>query len=277
MSGHTFPPVLEDDAARIVIEIHNSDPLDLHDFTASLTGLAREHEATFRRLRPDLDSEESRLLVMDVRKGSIVIELAATLAPFVAPIELTNTAVSFVKNMKAAIGILALPGGRLSPEEATTQRLKNFGDAVAAVANDTSGHLDIRAKLKDGEALEEFRITKIEAVNVVANAAAQRREIEQPGSATHRKVLLRLHQSSLDELKTGKKTAEKGVVERVDDKPRPLVYVSDLAGQQIKSAIVAGSPWTKGFIVDLDVETVGGRPKVYRVLEVHEIIDLEEE
>ncbi|MFJ5486503.1 hypothetical protein ACIKTA_02120 [Hansschlegelia beijingensis] len=169
--GHTFPPVLGEDAARIVIEIHNSGPLDLPDFTASLTGLAREHEPTFRCLRPDLGAEESRLLVMDVRKGSIVIELAATLAPLVAPIELTNTAVSFVRNMKAAIGMLALPGGRPSPEEATTQRLKNFGDAVAAVANDTAGHL----------------------------------------------------------------------------------------------------------IVDLEVETVGGRPKVYRVLEVHEVIDLEEE
>ena len=67
-------------------------------------------------------------------------------------------------------------------------------------------------------------------------------------------------------------------VERIDQVPRTLIYASDLAGQRIKDEILKpdGNPFQKGFIVDLDVETVGGRPKVYRVIAVHEVIDLDE-
>ena len=87
-----------------------------------------------------------------------------------------------------------------------------------------------------------------------------------------------LHQSSVEGLKIGKKTSEKGIVERIDQVPRTLIYASDLAGQRIKDEILKpdGNPFQKGFIVDLDVETVGGRPKVYRVIAVHEVIDLDE-
>ena len=135
----------------------------------------------------------------------------------------------------------------------------------------------MRACHKDGEVLQELRVAKAEAVHVVENAAAQRREIEHFESAAYTKVLLRLHQSSLDEPKTDRPTSEKSVVEHVDDKPRRFGYASDLAEQKIKSEIIAGSPWTKGSIVDLDVETVGGRPKVYRIVEVHEVIDLDDD
>lgn len=270
---HTEFPVR---AATIVVEIKNSQPIDLLEFTASLTALAREHESTLKDGRPDVPVEETRLLVIDIRKGSIILELLPALAPFVANAEVINTSVDFVRNLASAINVLKLPNGRLEAPKA--QRLKNMQDAVQAIVRDSAGSMKIEARHQDGEVLQELIITKIEAEAVAENAATQRREIEQRSGLRYDKVLMRLHQSSVENVKVGKRTSEKGIIEQVDGSPHSLVYVSDHAGRIIKSEILApaGNTYQKGFIVDVDVETVSGRPKVYRILDVHEVIDLDE-
>lgn len=277
MTEGLLAPILSRDGPRIVIEIHNSQPIDLLDFTGSLTALAREHEAALKRERPNLAAEETRLLVVDIRRGSIVMELVAALAPFVSQAELINTSVDFVKNIGDALNLLRQPDGRLA--DATTQRLKNLGDTVKAIANDSSGKMEIYAKHQDGAVLQEFVVRRSEAIAIQQNVAAQKKEIEHQSNEPLRRVLMRLHQSSIEDLKVGKRTAEKGIVERIDHIPRTLIYVSDLAGQTIKNAILAheGNPFQKAFVVDVDVEYLNGRARAYRILNVYNVIDLDDE
>lgn len=263
-------------AARIEVVIRNESPIDLLDFTASLTGLAREYEAKLRRENPKVSVDETRLLVLDIRKGSVILELLPVLAPLVSTAEITNTAVQFVSYVRDAFATLAQPRGRLP--DATTAQLKNLGDTVVAVANDTAGEMSIAARYQNGDILQEIVVRKGEAAKVIENTQSQRKELEAKGSAEYPRVLMRLHQTSAESLKIGSRTSEKGVVERIDQTPRPLIYASDEAGRRVKSEILQdeGNPFQKGFIVDLDVETVGGIPKVYRILHVHDVIDLDE-
>jgi len=59
------------------------------------------------------------------------------------------------------------------------------------------------------------------------------------------------------------------------DKPRPLIYASAMAEQEIKREIADDeSVYRKGFVVDVNVESRGGRPMVYAVTNLHQIIDL---
>lgn len=279
LSGKRLPQTLmtTEGTPRIVIEIRNRDPIDLLDFSAQLTGIAHEHEAKMRADNPNVDIDETRLLVVDVRKGSIIMELLPVLAPIVSTIDYANTVISFVKHMKSGLGSLIPAGGRL--ENANTQQLKNFGDTVHAIAQDSEGQLLIAARHQNGDVIQEFVVSRDEAKAIETNANAQRRELQEPRQDIYHRVLMRLHQSSVENLKVGKRTSEKGIVERIDDRPRTLIYASDLAGQRIKDEILKpnGNPFQKGFIVDLDVETVGGKPKLYRIMEVHDVIDLEEE
>lgn len=270
-------PDADGDAARLVVEYHNSQPIDLLEFSASLEALAREHQSHMHTDRPALDIDETRLLIVDVRKGSIVLELTAALAPIISTMEVTNTAVSFIEHFKK-IGLpLASKNGRAP--DASSHQLKNFGDTVQAIAADRDGQFILAARHTDGETIQEFRVESLGARNMVENSQAQRRELEDRSSSALKQVLMRLHQSSVADPKVGKRTSEKGIIERIDTTPRTLIYVSDLVGQRIKSQILQpdGNPYSKGFIVDVDVETVGGRPKVYRILEVHEIIDLSDD
>ena len=274
MTEGLLVPVLARGGPRIVVEIHNGQPVDLLDLTSSLNAFSREYEANLKRSRPELDSEESRLLIVDVRKGSIVFEIAVALAPFVAQAEILNTTIDFVKNLKSALSFLEKPNGRL--EDTNAQQLKNLHDTVKSIANDANGHLNIYVRHEDGRVTQEIVIRKKEAINVQFNAMAQRKEIGHQESERLNKVLMRLHQSSVEDLRLGKRTSEKGVVERIDLNPRTLIYVSDHAGRIIKGAISdqQGNPFQKAFVVDVDVETVNGRPRAYRILEVYEVIDL---
>lgn len=277
--GNRVPQLhrLSDEVPRIVVVIENSEPIDLLDFTSSLTGLAKEHEARMRADNPGLDIEETRLLIMEVRKGSIIMEMLPAFAPIVSTMEITNTAVSFVEHLTHLAERLRKPGGRL--EDPTTAQLKNLTDTVQAVVRDSTGRLSIEARYKNGKVLQELIIEKDDAITIEANSVAQRRELEQAKSVPYPRVLMRLHQSSVENLRIGKRTSEKGIVESIDATPRPLIYASDLAGQRIKDEIskADGNPFQKGFVIDLDVETVGGRPRVYRVVEVYDIIDLDED
>lgn len=266
-----------DGGATIVIEIHNSQPIDLLEFTSSLTALAKEHEAVMRERDPSVASEETRLLVVDIRKGSIILELVPALAPFVSTAEFINTSVDFVEKLKRGFDSLKKAGGRLA--NPSVQRLKNFGDTVQTVASDTDGRMRILARHKEQGILQEFVIEKDEAQHIIDNTAAQRREIENISTAPLQRVLMQLYQTSADSPKIGKRNSEKGIIESVDLIPRTLVYVSDQAGARIKDEILHSdaNAYKKGFIVDAAVETVGGRPRLYRIMNVYEVIDLDDE
>lgn len=268
---------IRSEAAYIVVTIENEDPVDLMDFTASLNGLAREHEARIRAERPGVDVDETRLLIVEVRKGSIVLEMLPALAPIVTTLEFTNTAVSFVNHIGTILGKLSIPGGRV--EDATTNQLKNMTDAVQSVVRDSNGSLKVEAKYQNGDVLQEFIVTRDEAVAIERNSIEQRRELEQTKDVSYPSVLLRLHQSSVEDLKIGKKTSEKGIVEAIDLRPRSLIYASDLAGQRIKDEILKpdGNPYSKVFVVDLNVETVGGRPRAYRIMNVVDVLDTDDD
>lgn len=261
----------------IVVIIENSDPIDLLDFTSSLTGLAREHEARIRAERPGVELDETRLLIVEIRKGSIILEMLPALAPIISSMEYANTAINFVKHLTHLTEPLRQPGGRL--DDPTTAQLKNLNETVQAIVRDSEGKLTVQARHKNGKVLQELIIEREDAKVIEANVTEQRREIDQAKSVPYPRVLMRLHQSSVEDLRVGKRTSEKGIVERVDLVPRTLIYASDLAGQRIKEEIMKpdGNPFQKGFVIDLDVETVGGKPRVYRVLEVYDIIDLDDE
>jgi hypothetical protein len=74
----------------------------------------------------------------------------------------------------------------------------------------------------------------------------------------------------------GKRTGEWVQIEAISDKELPLIYASDLAEQHIKHEIAEAEDnvFKKGFSVDVNVETRGGRAVAYRVTNIHQVIEL---
>ena len=57
------------------------------------------------------------------------------------------------------------------------------------------------------------------------------------------------------------------------------MYSSDLAEQRIKHEIreAEDNVYKKGFVVDVNVRYVGGKPSVYAIMSVHDVIDIPDE
>jgi hypothetical protein len=65
-------------------------------------------------------------------------------------------------------------------------------------------------------------------------------------------------------------------IEEISDRSLALVYGSELAEQRIKHEIREADEnvYKKGFVVDVNVRSTGGRPVAYAATHVHQVVDL---
>ena len=76
-----------------------------------------------------------------------------------------------------------------------------------------------------------------------------------------------------------KRSGERVIIQEISNRDLPLIYASDLAEQRVKHEIrdADDNIYKKGFNVDVSVQYKNSKAIVYRVLAVHEVIDLPDE
>ena len=186
----------------------------------------------------------------------------------------------FVALLGWKIERFAEPRGRL--ENATEREVKDIVRLAETVATDPNGRADLTAEYysTDGtrEVAARLTVTSKQAQIVRENALGQLTDMTGDRSDVHRGVLMRLYQTNLGDPAPDRSSGEKGIIEAIDDTPRRLIYASDLAAQRIKGAWAEGgvSPYELGFTADVDVQRVNGRPRAYRIMDVHDVFPLNE-
>lgn len=73
---------------------------------------------------------------------------------------------------------------------------------------------------------------------------------------------MRFTRSDIGDVTVGKPSGERVKIEEIADRSLPLVYGSELAEERIKHEIREADEnvYKKGFIVDVNVKSTGGRP-----------------
>ena len=85
---------------RLSIEIKNTQPVELSDLTASLTGFTDEYKRHVATIDPSALTEEVKLYVKEMRTGSIIADLIA-IAPLTLPfIADANHIIEFCRYLK---------------------------------------------------------------------------------------------------------------------------------------------------------------------------------
>lgn len=266
----------------IVVKIETKNPIELGDFVSEFTAVSSQYEKFMRENYPDLSSE-AQMFVKQVRQGSIVFELLPfvplllPLSNVVTPIEHINAVNDFVKHYGNRLKAYLNKSGR--PRDATKSDLKDFMGAVAAIAKDPKGKATIEAvAFEDGKrkVRAAIRFSTPQATRAAQGIERHQRRLEKSASADHQRVLMVFKQSNVKDSPVGRRTGEWVQIEKISDKELPLIYASDLAEQRIKHEIreAEDNVYKKGFIVDVNVETRGGRPVGYRVTNSHQVIDL---
>ena len=262
----------------IRLHLNLEQPAELTDFVGTFLSLASQFEDYMKRERGDWDVE-AKIYVTQITPGSII----ADLAPFVTTIiDLMDKAMiveDFVRQYGARISAYFSIGGR--DTSASKGDLKDVMDAVEAIARDPNGSSRIEAvafEKNKTRVRAAFKFNTKQARVAREQAEAHKEELNRRTKADHERVLMWFKRSDKDDSDIGKRSGERVVIEEISDADLPLIYASELAEQRIKHETRDPSVniFTRGFVVDVNVQLKSGRPVAYAVTNVHQVIDLPE-
>jgi hypothetical protein len=234
-----------------------------------------------RERHPDLKAD-TQVFVKEVRSGCIEADMFASLSALgtiVGAFDHVLIVEDFVRRW--GLRISALAGGKKPDQPKTKAELRDFADAVQAIATDPNASSTLTAAVfEDGERKVKaaFQFSTPEARVARDQIEESKRELDATTRADHERVLMIFTRSDVDPAQTGKRSGEKVRIESISDKPLALIYASSLAEERIKHEIRQHeSIYYKGFVIDVNVEMRAGKPVAYSVTNVHDVIDLDDD
>ena len=245
---------------------------------SAFTSIAREFQDTVDA-SPNFEGD-AEIFVKEVRAGSIVADLlpivASTMPIIVTQADQIVLGIEFVEKWGNRITKLA---SGLVPENFSRSDLKTFTGAVEAIARDpnASSLLEV-ATFEDGERKIKaaFRFGTQDAISVRQTIDAEYRRLDIQRDDTQIRVLMVFTRSDVGDAPRDKRSGERVIISQISDRSLPIIYASDLAEQRVKHEIREADDniFKKGFNVDVSVLYKNSKPQVYRILNVHDVIDL---
>lgn len=282
-----YAQAMEDGRPFIRLKLDIEEAIELSEFVGAFTAIASEYARYMRSEQPAY-SPEATLYVKEVRTGCIEADLipmipglitaaGVAVVATVKVIEGINTLDDFVTKLGARLRTYTKPGGRV--RDAGKSELKDLSDQIAAIANTPGSNLRVAAmQISDGveKVSAVFEFDTSQAREIQARVEEHKRELDHSSRADHERVLMTFVRSDKRDAAVGKRSGELVEIPHISDKPRPLIYASAHAEAQIKRE-VKESVYTKGFVVDVNVEMRNGKPVAYAVTNLHQVIEFEDD
>lgn len=258
--------VVSSNVQVLTVTIDHKGPIELAALSDSFHALAEQHARVASQLGADLNGDEVRLFVREIRSGSIIVELvalAATMTPLVGGIQ---TVVKFGEKLRDMIEYFRARRDTLPPDTSTAD-VAALERVLNPVAGDRGAALNIVAR-ENAQVVVTVNVPSNDA-NAIQNRARHHRAMQKmPESGYHSKVLLYFQQVRGE---PDASTGDRAVVESISPKPVKAIFSSEA----VKSAILSDAIFKKAYVVDVDVHTIQGKPYLYKILDVFESFDRE--
>jgi len=260
----------------IRIRLNIDQPIELSEFLGTFTSVAAEYDRFIRSEYPEV-KPNAEMFVKEVRAGSIEADLVPWIVGgIISSLAAANTIGEFVERYGGSISRYLQNGGRV--EGATKSQLKGFSEQVAAIASNPNSSIEVAAiHYENGneKVVAVFKFSTSDARDIQQRLEEHIRELDHSSRSDHERVLMTFVRSDIRDSVIGKRSGELVLIEALSDRPRPLIYASQMAEQEIKQEIAdEDSVYRKGFIVDVNVEMRGGKPVAYAVKDLHQVIEL---
>lgn len=268
---------MDKDVAILQVKIENTQPVDLLDLTGSLSAMASEYKRHLDRIGVELQDQQVKLLVKEVRSGSIEIDLIdsinyAVLCGGVLCAGNVNTLIDFAKNMKQMFDWLS-GKSKTMPETANDKAaLRNCSAIVEPIANDSGSQLNI-VPVINGTVYGDVNINMLSLdANAVQNRSSKQLQLlKEPVNGFVSQVLLRWNQTRNDTSNAG----DRAIIESISK--RPVKTIFDNNSVKMTMLKMDDNFFRKAFIVDVSVDTIEDVPRLYKIMKIHDNIDLESE
>lgn len=276
----SYRAAMEAYPAHIILKLDTNEPIELGDFVGAFTSLANEFERFMKAEHPDL-AATAQIYVREVKAGCIAADLVpwlAVAAPFIAEMDKILIVEDFVRRW--GMRFTALVTGHRESQPETKNELKDWADAVAAIANDPNGSSTLSAATFEGgepQIRVAFHFDTKDAAKARDVIGERKKELDRKTGGTHERVLMFFTRSDVNDATMGRPSGERVTIEAISPQSLPLMYASELAEARIKHEIRETRIYKKGFVVDVAVQTRDGKAVAYAVTNLHQVIDMDDE
>jgi hypothetical protein len=249
---------------KIILTFDTHEPIEIEAFCKSLLSFQDEYQS--------ITQKSSKLLIKEIRKGSIEVELitlaTATVLPLLGNI---NTVYQFIDYFNKTITWLS--GKSKEPEETKftikdLENIKNILTPIAQSSNDTS-----RILISSTEYHDIVTIDKEIVENV--NITITRKVLLEKDTANYiipdvkqKQVLFFWYQTRFDDHEFN--SGDKGLVSSIDKTPKKIIFADD--SSETKHQMTTTNPMYKkdwqevGYIVDLEIVFHENRIIAYKII-----------
>lgn len=270
----------------VIIKFDVEDPIGLDELIAGFSAISSQYRKTLDDHGHRGEKSNARLYVSRISDGCIEVEVAVYALVFkevVQAMDYSLIMTDFTVRVGRLVDYFSGKGrGADRPSKSDTKDAKNFLDAVA---NRNSPHINIK-KAKyvkvDGEYKQEIEIEwDIDSDKIHAASAAAERELLEQGQDTSddtkKNVLFVWHQANRDPGKSQGRTGDKAIVPTVSQRPLPVFFPAGTDAVKRAMTHTEENPlFRRGYMVDVNVQYLDGKPRVYTVLEMHTPVDLDD-
>lgn len=263
---------MENNEPTLQIIIHNKKPIILVDLTKSLLSLNNQYLIFLDKNGITYDDRKGALFIKELKSGSAIIELG-TMICFALPLfEQFNTLYEFAKNI-LEISDYFLGKSEEKPNLSKSD-IENISNFFEVNARDPASTIAIQVTGNNNNI--NFQFTGTESGAIQNGARKELDKLNDINNSIFKKQLLVFFQARFNDPKAG----TKAIIENVTSKPLKVIFENtNMKNQMMNNHSGFSKPWQKlAYIVDVEVQTIGGIPKVYKIIDYYpdEILDPEQ-
>lgn len=254
------------------IHIKHSQPIEISDFTKTMNGVSGLFSSFAQRNGKSKEEVNAKLYVSRIQQGSIDIHLIEIATAGIIPfMENSNLILDFAKHIKSIYDYYVK--GESSRPELSISDLRNIHDLVSVPSNDRKGTMSVQVINGDVDNIIYNGCTfnntdSNSSQNQVDKEIEQLKKVQSSDDVWERQ-LMTIYQVRKD----GTLAGNKGVIDAISDKRLGLLFESDELEDKILHS--EDNPLRKAYYVDVMILTANGKPAAYKVMELHDVIDLD--
>lgn len=249
----------------LTYKIKSDTPINVYELTKSLNSMADE-------LKSINSIRNSEIMISEVRKGSYEFDFIQTIAVPLLPIFMDmNNSLELVKYFFSLKELFTKNESNNETTNVSIENAQNFQNIIKPITNNTFKNCTIVIGTDTKEQItfnsNEAQTIQKKTEKFISEKKAEKNSLLVELINTFEDRLIRFIQTRAD----NKDKGNKSVCEFISSEE----VITKFANDEIKKTIL-NSPYHYGFIVDLEVQYYNRIPKVYRVLDIKEKIDLSE-
>lgn len=256
----------------LLVKITHSKPIEIKDFVATMNAMGNLFDDFCQKNGDSRETQKAKLYVQKIEHGSIEIFLTEAVTALALPfVENMNLIFEFAGHIKSVIQYYTK--GDVEKPELGAKELRYYHDVFAVTAGDNKGTTEIGA-VQIGSSAPVYNGCTFNYFE--GNSAQNQIQREEKDLKEHVDVD-KVHERQLMTIfqMRGNMTTNignKAIIDALHPKPLSLVFETD----ELKCQILNNddNPTKQAYLVDVVIQTVGGRAAVYKVMALHDIIPL---